>query len=59
MGFTKPCKYVIIEKVFEIGYIKGGKKMYYFKEFFENSNEYDYEQLPNIMQDDFLVQRLI
>lgn len=33
--------------------------MYYFKEFFENSNEYDYEQLPNIMQDDFLVQRLI
>lgn len=33
--------------------------MYYFNEFFENNNAFDYEQLPTIMQDDFLVQKLI
>lgn len=33
--------------------------MYYFKEYFENNSSFDYEQLPTIMQDDFLVQKLI
>ena len=32
--------------------------MNYFKEFFENTNEYDYEQLPNIMQDEYIVENL-
>lgn len=32
--------------------------MQYCKEFFENNNEFDYEQLPNIMQDDFMVDNL-
>lgn len=32
--------------------------MYYCKEFFENNSEFDYEQLPNIMQDDLMTQNL-
>jgi len=32
--------------------------MYILKEFFENNKEFDYEQLPNIMQDDFMVENL-
>lgn len=32
--------------------------MLYCKEFFENNKEFDYEQLPSIMQDDFMVENL-
>lgn len=32
--------------------------MLYFKEFYENKGEFDYEQLPNIMQDEFMVENL-
>lgn len=32
--------------------------MQYCKEFFENNNEFDYEQLPNIMQDEFTMENL-
>ena len=32
--------------------------MEYFKEFYENNKEFDYEQLPNIIQDDFMVENV-
>ncbi len=32
--------------------------MYYINEYFENSKEYDYEQLPNIIKEDLYVQNL-
>ena len=32
--------------------------MYILKEFFENNSEFDYEHLPNIMEDDFMVENL-
>ena len=59
MGFTKRRYCAIIEKVFENNLHKERRVyMYYFKEFFENTNEYDYEQLPNIMQDEYTVENL-
>lgn len=32
--------------------------MIFFSEFFENTNEFDYEQLPNIIEDKFIVENL-
>lgn len=32
--------------------------MIYFKEYFENQSQFDYEQLPNVMPDDFMVESL-
>ena len=32
--------------------------MLYFKEFYENKSEFDYEELPSIMQDELYVQNL-
>lgn len=38
--------------------MKGGLKMLFFNGFFENDKEFDYEQLPNIIQEEFIVENL-